>query len=454
MNIHRHFLGGVSAAFLAIWPVHAQAQSVTIAGPEILTEIFIPTTLEAFARDLGLNIRREVSGDGAFSLLLSDGSGQGANVRFDIRVAESSTAITQFALGEVDVAVTTRAPKEAELAALGSARAVSLGRDAMVGVVASNNPVHHITLAQLAGVVSGEITNWADLGGPEAAIRLHLLEDGTDQDTLMRDAFFGEAVRRSDVTLHLSASGVSDAVSADPTALGLSTYSEMGNARALGLAGPCGLAVRPDRLAIKNADYPLATPLTMYYRASGLSQMTLNFLRYIESDAVQGPIRQAGFIDGTPESVTLTDQGQRLANAIRVAGRASPTSELRRLVETLEGSERLSVTFRFQPKSSELDTPSQALIASFAEELERGDFDGRKVTLVGFTDGVGTAEQNLAVGRSRARATEAALREAAPGLDAEKVELTSNAFGEAMPIACDDTDWGRDVNRRVELWVD
>ena len=87
MNIHRHFLGGVSAAFLAIWPVHAQAQSVTIAGPEILTEIFIPTTLEAFARDLGLNIRREVSGDGAFSLLLSDGSGQGANVRFDIRVA-------------------------------------------------------------------------------------------------------------------------------------------------------------------------------------------------------------------------------------------------------------------------------------------------------------------------------------------------------------------------------
>ena len=32
--------------------------------------------------------------------------------------------------------------------------------------------------------------------------------------------------------------------------------------------------------------------------------------------------------------------------------------------------------------------------------------------------------------------------------------LETEAFGEALPMACDDSDWGRKVNRRVEVWVD
>jgi phosphate transport system substrate-binding protein len=31
--------------------------------------------------------------------------------------------------------------------------------------------------------------------------------------------------------------------------------------------------------------------------------------------------------------------------------------------------------------------------------------------------------------------------------------MAVDAFGEAMPMACDDTAWGRQVNRRVEVWV-
>ena len=30
----------------------------------------------------------------------------------------------------------------------------------------------------------------------------------------------------------------------------------------------------------------------------------------------------------------------------------------------------------------------------------------------------------------------------------------ADAFGEAMPMACDDTVWGRGANRRVEVWLD
>jgi len=42
---------------------------------------------------------------------------------------------------------------------------------------------------------------------------------------------------------------------------------------------------------------------------------------------------------------------------------------------------------------------------------------------------------------------------AAETANLERIKLELEAFGEAMPMACDDTAWGRQVNRRVEVWV-
>jgi phosphate transport system substrate-binding protein len=42
---------------------------------------------------------------------------------------------------------------------------------------------------------------------------------------------------------------------------------------------------------------------------------------------------------------------------------------------------------------------------------------------------------------------------AAETANLERIGLELEAFGEAMPMACDDTAWGRQVNRRVEVWV-
>jgi phosphate transport system substrate-binding protein len=42
---------------------------------------------------------------------------------------------------------------------------------------------------------------------------------------------------------------------------------------------------------------------------------------------------------------------------------------------------------------------------------------------------------------------------AAETADFTQVDLKTEAFGEAMPMACDDSAWGRQVNRRVEVWL-
>jgi phosphate transport system substrate-binding protein len=46
-----------------------------------------------------------------------------------------------------------------------------------------------------------------------------------------------------------------------------------------------------------------------------------------------------------------------------------------------------------------------------------------------------------------------AVKTAAVTANLDRVDIGVDAFGEALPMACDDTAWGRQANRRVEVWV-
>ena len=73
--------------------------------------------------------------------------------------------------------------------------------------------------------------------------------------------------------------------------------------------------------------------------------------------------------------------------------------------------------------------------------------------LVGFSDGRGAPVPNRDLSSARAEAVKRALV-AVLGSLPENVMIETEAFGEALPMGCDDTEWGRQSNRRVELWVD
>ena len=89
-----------------------------------------------------------------------------------------------------------------------------------------------------------------------------------------------------------------------------------------------------------------------------------------------------------------------------------------------------------------------------ARALEDGQYNGRRLVFVGFSDGEGPAASNLAIAERRAETVRTAVITAAETADLEQIDIATDAFGEAMPMACDDTAWGRQVNRRVEVWVE
>ena len=75
------------------------------------------------------------------------------------------------------------------------------------------------------------------------------------------------------------------------------------------------------------------------------------------------------------------------------------------------------------------------------------------LVFVGFSDGDGPAEANKTIATRRAEAVKSAVIQAAETANLDRIDISVEAFGEAMPMACDDSAWGRQVNRRVEVWV-
>ena len=166
----------------------------------------------------------------------------------------------------------------------------------------------------------------------------------------------------------------------------------------------------------------------------------------------QRAIAGAGYIDRSPTLQPMTADGLRLINAIQGAGEETTLADLKRLVDLMDGANRLSLTFRFEDGSSQLDAHSRENLTDLAQLLEAGQYADQSLIFAGFSDGSGAAKANFDLSLSRAVGVRAALQAAAPGLEEAQLPRVV-AFGEALPMACDETAAGRRLNRRVELWL-
>jgi phosphate transport system substrate-binding protein len=76
----------------------------------------------------------------------------------------------------------------------------------------------------------------------------------------------------------------------------------------------------------------------------------------------------------------------------------------------------------------------------------------KKLVLVGFTDSAGARGKNIAISLERANAVRQALLGKLRDPQYAKL-LDVRGYGPALPVACNDSEFGRDKNRRVEVWL-
>ncbi len=321
--------------------------------------------------------------------------------------------------------------------------------DALVPIMAPGNPLPRISTTYLAKVLSGEVDNWDQVGGPDMPLVLHGLAEGADLQRAL-SARLGRDVKAA--VTHATLAELAEAVAKDPWAIAVTERAALGSARLLPLTDSCGFPLLPTRLAVKAQDYPLTLPVFFLTPRHRMPLVAREFLEFLSSPEAQVAIARAGYIDRRAEQQPMTTDGLRLINAIKGAGSETTLDDLKRLVASMDGADRLSLTFRFDGGTTTLDASSQNSLTDLAQMLEAGLFKGKSLTLAGFSDGTGAVKANLALSKNRADAVLDALQTLVPGMPEDQLPKVE-AFGEALPMACDETGAGRKLNRRVELWV-
>jgi phosphate transport system substrate-binding protein len=433
-----------------------------IAGAANVAEGLLPDLVAAFGAQQGLSHLREADGDGVIHTLLRP-DGQPA-ARFFIRPGTTDEGFLALLNGDVDIALALREPDEAErLAARDQApddppltrRVRVLALDALVPIVSRENPVTALDMSDLARIFSGEIDNWQELGGPDAPVALHLPASGLGpaQDFANRVLLGTDRSLAPGIVRHANAADLANAVAHDAFAVGVTTRSSAGATHMLPLTGPCGFSQSATPDAIKSEDYPFTSPVYVYLAPYRLPQLVRQFLDFTRSEEAERVVAGAGFVDQSLTRTPLGLQGERLGNAILNAGEDVDLEALQSMLTRLGSAERLSPTFRFGDGAAELDTQSRAAVGRLAAAIEAGLFDGRTLMFAGFSDSAGSAQINTRLALRRAETVLEAVRAATVGADA-RVTLRAEAFGEVLPMACEDTDWGAAVNRRVEVWLE
>lgn len=437
---------------------------IALSGAPGVGRVLMPALIEAFAARGGHRIDRSDLSDRETVYAVADRETGRILGEFTFRLNNSDQGFADLLADTADIAMSLREVRAAEadraaeagmgdFTARGTVRVISL--DALVPVVAPSNPVQSLSMSELAGVLTGEIVNWQALGGPDAPVAVHVHGPGTGlgqatEDRVLKPA---GAVLAETVALHPAGPGLARAVAADPFALGVTSRADLGDAREAAIRGECGFALRATRQAVKTEDYPLTAPMFLYLPARRFPKLAREFLSYLNEPAAQLVIRRAGFVDQAPEEIPLAAQGDRLANAIARAGAETGLETLQQMTAFLTPLSRLTTSFRFEAGSVRLDAQSRSNVRQLARALETGVYDARRLVFVGFSDSRGSAGANLRISTRRAEAVRDAVIEAAETADLSRVGLEAVAFGEAMPMACDNSAWGRQINRRVEVWV-
>lgn len=145
------------------------------------------------------------------------------------------------------------------------------------------------------------------------------------------------------------------------------------------------------------------------------------------------------------EAVSKVDLGGRkieLQDSPSLPPNAPPS-----YVQQVQGAGKLNVTFRFSPGSRRLDAKSVRDLERMVEILRSPQYQQRRLLLFGFSDNKGGTKWNVMLSKDRARAVADQFRK--HGITPAVV----TGYGMALPLAPNDTEAGREENRRVEAWL-
>lgn len=420
-------------------PALAEPMQLRIQGSNTIGAALAPALVRGLLEAQGATAIEQAPGEHANETQIRALNAQGQPLHIDIAAHGSSTGFTALGDAKADLAAASRPITGSEaqrLQALGDLRDKAseqvIGLDGVAVIVHPGNPLSQLTITQLALVFSGQVQRWEQLGVAGGAIRLYARDDrsGTFETFKALVLEPGHQALAPQAQRFESSEALAERVKADRQAIGFSTLTAVHGAKVLAIAEGDAPALLPTRARVASEDYPLSRRLFFYLPAHP-TPLARALAEFTQSPAGQAIVARQGFVS-------------QQVKALPVPGQADMPARYRTLTSQ---AQRLTVSFRFQAGSANLDNKALRDVQRVADYLRQAGKLDHQVVLVGFGDPKATPGRAALLSRLRAMAVRRAL--ARHGVEVREVV----GLGDELPVADNDQPKGRLRNQRVEVWV-
>lgn len=407
--------------------------TIRINGSNMLGDQMVPILVEGWMKKFDyeqININRSKSG-----LIKIGAKRDSESVIVEIRGKGSRLGFQDLVNGDTEIAMMSRSLSAKEIDdgwQLGSLNSPDqehvIALQAITAIVHPGNPMPGLDVSQLVKIISGDITDWKQLGGKPGPIRLHIARQGTGLAE-MQMAILNTSVVSKNAQRHADSKIIRTMVSSDPNAIGITEFNaKTGTYRAL----PIRIGNRyiaADQLHIKTEDYPLMRRL-YFYTGQIITALGRGFVTYAESEEAQRLLATKGYLS--------------LAPMIIAGNRKKDLPE--EYLQWIDGASRVSLSFRFGDNTfSIFDSRGAQDIARLKDFMSRPENKNRKVILVGHAEKQSSVYMANSVSNEYADLVASALMEI--GVNPTRVR----GVGYALPLTL--TNGGVYRNRRVEIWL-
>lgn len=439
--ILRLLLAGAAALCAMPSATAQQAERLRIHGSNSVGARLMPALVESWLQSIGyrqIQRRRVDAATLEISALRDD-----APLVVEIGSAGSAAGFADLVRGDAELAMLARAPDARERDAAWQLGDLSspdqhfvVALDGARVLVAADNPLASLSVAQLRDILSGRLTRWSQLGGADAPIEVQRNAERSGLGDFLRDRLSLPATAQAaSQHIHPNLVEAAQAVAGHPAALAivaLTTPVPPGT-RALAIADG-GVAVAPTPAGIRGEDYPLVQRYSVY-GGQMMSALGRSLALYVVGAQAQQVVQRIGPIP-MHIAVDPTRQAQ--------AGQADT------YLQAAAGAQRLTTTLRFslQSLNSMFEARSAQDLDRLIAFMHQPAMRGRALGVIGFAT-PDTANRLYPTIASNDRADVVAAYLTQRGV----VVKRARGLGAARPLVGGEDNAAKARNERVEIWL-
>lgn len=213
----------------------------------------------------------------------------------------SGTGIAALLNGATDICNASRPMKPAEIAEFvkkykSRPHEYKMAMDGLSVYVHSSNPVGSLSIPQLEAIFTGKITNWKDVGGPDAPISLYGRENSSGTYEFFKEHVLAKKDFAAATKTMPGTAAVIQAVAKDEGAIGYGGIAYGEGVKHVRVSKNDGSeAVEPTEENVLSGKYPIARYLFNYIGAGKDSGTVAEYINWCLSDEGQAVVKDVGY---------------------------------------------------------------------------------------------------------------------------------------------------------------